>query len=331
MSKTFINLDATTHKRLAAAVLAKTQPRLVSFEESVWPVREALARRLAEAKNWSEAADVLAGIEVQPSSAGSGEYKLKITLETANMYLEANELDKAEKHVNKTHALLSQLPAELQKKPELLHEYHACWAKVSDRVGKFMDAALRYTEMSQLENQSDAGTMTRAVVCAILSSSVQRDRLLRSFRLDTNVRELPVYPFLEKIEFRRIIRADEAKEFQTFLSPHHVEVRADGVSAFEQAIMEHNLESMKYAYENISFDHLGEILGVSDAEAEKLAAKLIYDQRVQGYIDQVDRFVYFDNVSPSHDDPVSVWNANVISVSHRLNEVVETITKLVEQ
>ena len=85
MSKTFINLDATTHKRLAAAVLAKTQPRLVSFEESVWPVREALARRLAEAKNWSEAADVLAGIEVQPSSAGSGEYKLKITLETANM------------------------------------------------------------------------------------------------------------------------------------------------------------------------------------------------------------------------------------------------------
>ena len=194
-----------------------------------------------------------------------------------------------------------------------------------------MDAALRYTEMSRLENQSDAGTMTRAVVCAILSSSVQRDRLLRSFRLDTNVRELPVYPFLEKIEFRRIIRADEAKEFQTFLSPHHVEVRADGVSAFEQAIMEHNLESMKYAYENISFDHLGEILGVSDAEAEKLAAKLIYDQRVQGYIDQVDRFVYFDNVSPSHDDPVSVWNANVISVSHRLNEVVETITKLVEQ
>jgi len=155
--------------------------------------------------------------------------------------------------------------------------------------------------------------------------------LLRSFRLDTNVRELPVFPFLEKIAFRRIIRADEAKEFQAFLSPHHIEVRADGVSAFQQAIMEHNLVSMMRTYENISFDHLGEILGVSDAQAEKLAAKLIYDQRVHGYIDQVDRFVYFDNVLPSHDDPVSVWNANVISVSHRLNEVVETITKLVEQ
>jgi COP9 signalosome complex subunit 4 len=99
------------------------------------------------------------------------------------------------------------------------------------------------------------------------------------------------------------------------------------VSAFQQAIMEHNLESMMYAYENVSFDHLSEILGVSVAQAEKLAAKLICDQRVRGYIDQIDGFVYFDNVassSPHH--PVSDWNANVVSVSHRLNDIVETIT-----
>lgn len=95
-----------------------------------------------------------------------------------------------------------------------------------------------------------------------------------------NVRELFVYLFFEKIEFRCIIRVDEVKEFQIFLSLYYVEVRVDGVFAFEQVIMEYNLESMKYVYENISFDYFGEILGVSDVEVEKLVVKLIYDQCV---------------------------------------------------
>jgi len=86
-------------------------------------------------------------------------------------------------------------------------------------------------------------------------------------------------------------------------------------------MMEHNIVSMSKVYENIGFAQLGVLLGVSAAQAEKMAAKLISDGRLRGYIDQVDQYMYFQ----SETEPMDDWEKQVVDVSLKLNSIVERI------
>jgi PCI domain len=58
-----------------------------------------------------------------------------------------------------------------------------------------------------------------------------------------------------------------------------------------RAVIEHNLLSAGKVYENITFTELGRLLGISSRKAEKVAALMIVEARLQGYIDQIDGVV----------------------------------------
>ena len=321
LSKIFVSIDFDVHRELAEAVLRKTQPRLVSFAEQVWRVREDLATRLETAGRFSDAAEVMEAVD--SSSIERAVDKLHSAIKTASMFVKSNDLVKAEKYMNKTPAFLAEVPASDQTEA-VVHHYHTSWAEMLDRLGRFSDAAARHVEIARMEKYANWETLMRAAVCVLLApQGPQRSRLLQAMYNDEHYAKLAIFPFLEKVCLDRILRANEVQELQKFFSAHHLEVRADGLSSLQRAMIEHNLVSMSGVYENIGFDQLGELLGVSDVQAEKMVAKLITDNRLSGRIDQVDRFVYFDRRT----DPLVEWDEKVVDVSLRLNNIVDDIRK----
>lgn len=59
--------------------------------------------------------------------------------------------------------------------------------------------------------------------------------------------------------------------------------------------MLHNLSSARKIYTNISFKELGSLLEISPEKAEKAAANLIEEKRIDGFIDQVDHTIHFSH------------------------------------
>lgn len=52
-------------------------------------------------------------------------------------------------------------------------------------------------------------------------------------------------------------------------------------------MVEHNVLSASLLYQNIGFDQLATLLEISAERAEKVAAKMMMEERLQGSIDQV--------------------------------------------
>lgn len=106
----------------------------------------------------------------------------------------------------------------------------------------------------------------------------------------------------------RVLKPEEVKKFETTLLPHQLAVLPDGFtvlqryrfhfytyfSYFLSAVIEHNLLSASKLYNNISFEELGRLLGITAVRAEQIAAKMIGEQRMSGYIDQLASLVNFD-------------------------------------
>ena len=75
--------------------------------------------------------------------------------------------------------------------------------------------------------------------------------------------------------------------FSETLQPHQIATLADGSTVLDRAVTEHNLLSASKLYKNISFSELGSLLGIDANKAEKVAARMITEERMQGSIDQV--------------------------------------------
>ncbi|MBE7179830.1 MAG: PCI domain-containing protein, partial [Terriglobus roseus] len=99
---------------------------------------------------------------------------------------------------------------------------------------------------------------------------------------------------LEKIFLDRLLGADEVRAFAARLADHHLARTADGSTVLDKAVLEHNLLAASRLYANMQLDALGELLGVDADKAEAYAAQMIGEGRVAGYIDQVDRFIFFE-------------------------------------
>lgn len=61
----------------------------------------------------------------------------------------------------------------------------------------------------------------------------------------------------------------------------------------DRAMRLHNLSAASLMYQNITFESLGNLLGISAEDAETMAAKMISEGRIQATIDQVDGVLDF--------------------------------------
>ena len=63
------------------------------------------------------------------------------------------------------------------------------------------------------------------------------------------------------------------------------------MTVLARAVIEHNLLSASKLYNNIFIPELGTLLGIDPTKAEKVAARMISEERLHASIDQVENIV----------------------------------------
>ncbi|PRQ53449.1 putative proteasome component (PCI) domain, ubiquitin-conjugating enzyme/RWD [Rosa chinensis] len=222
----------------------------------------------------------------------------------------------AEAFINKASFLVSSSQHEV-----LNLQYKVCYARILDLKRKFLEAALCYYDISQIEKRQigdeeiaeDAleQALSAAVTCTILAAAgPQRSRVLATLYKDERCSKLKVYPILQKVYLERILRKPEIDAFAEELKPHQKALLPDNFMVLDRAMIEHNLLSASKLYTNISFDELGTLLGIEPPKAEKIASRIIYEDRMRGSIDQVEAVIHFEDDT----EELQQWDQQVNSV-----------------
>ena len=78
----------------------------------------------------------------------------------------------------------------------------------------------------------------------------------------------------------------QVEAFAATLATHQKATLEDGSTVLDRAVIEHNMLATSKLYANISFDQLGLLLGIDAAKAERMAASMLMEKRLNGFIDQ---------------------------------------------
>eukprot|EP00199_Chlamydomonas_sp_CCMP681_P002109 CAMPEP_0119103228 /NCGR_PEP_ID=MMETSP1180-20130426/1720_1 /TAXON_ID=3052 ORGANISM="Chlamydomonas cf sp, Strain CCMP681" /NCGR_SAMPLE_ID=MMETSP1180 /ASSEMBLY_ACC=CAM_ASM_000741 /LENGTH=388 /DNA_ID=CAMNT_0007087677 /DNA_START=29 /DNA_END=1195 /DNA_ORIENTATION=+ len=315
-------MPADVHKATAAYALEKLQPRVVSFEDSAIKLREDLASALEREEEWAKAAHTLAGIDLDTGTRNLDPiYKLSKHIKIAMLFLEDDDPVNAEVYIKKASALIS-----LCKDPAQELQYKTCYARVLDAKRRFVDAALRYYELScagarvqQIDNDDMENALNQAITCTILAAAgPQRSRMLATIYKDERAERLDVYPFVERVYLERILRREEVEKFAQTLRPHQRATLPDGSTVLQRAVMQHNLLAASKLYNNISLQELGSLLGVTPDKAEGMAADMILEGRLVGLVDQVDGSIRFDD----QQEALHLWDTQIQGACNKLNDII---------
>jgi COP9 signalosome complex subunit 4 len=134
-----------------------------------------------------------------------------------------------------------------------------------------------------------------ATICTILAAAgQQRSRMLATLYKDERCQQLSCFNILEKMYLDRLIKRTELTEFETLLQAHQKALTADGSTILEHAVIEHNLLAASKLYNNITFEGLGALLEIAPNKAERIASRMITEERMNGHIDQIDSVVHFE-------------------------------------
>jgi len=280
-----------------------------------------LADFYARNEDFILAAQALAGIPLD--SAGrqlSTEYKVNIYVRIAQYYLEEEESVQAEIYIKRAAQFTQDV-----KDPQLLLRFKSCLARIQDHKRLFLEAALKYHELSQIVSEGERlDALKLAVTCAILAKAgPQRSRVLANLYKDDRSAKLDIFSVLEKMYLERVIRKSEVQLFKEGLAVHQMADLSDGYKVHEKAIIEHNLLAASKIYLNITFDELGGLLEISPQQAEKVAARMIVEERLKGTIDQVDRLLYFQTSTDTH----QLWDTRIEAACSTVNAVMEVLSK----
>jgi len=328
ISRTLLQVFATSLRELPSEVqkavghytLDKIQPRVVAFEEQVSIIRIQVAKIYEKEENWREAAKILIAIPLDSGQRFlSPEEKVEIYIKIARLYLEDEESVQAEAYINRAAELIPKVNDQ-----ELKISYKACFARILDYKRTFLKAAVHYYELSQIVNEGERkAALQFAITCAILAKAgPQRSRQLATLYKDERSTDLEIYPILEKMFLERVLRKSEVDKFAQTLKPHQMAILNDGSTVLDRAVMEHNLLSASKLYNNITFAELGSLLEISPEKAEKVAARMMSEERMKGSIDQIDQLIQFENAGEN----ITVWNAHIENVCHHANNIIEVIT-----
>ncbi|KAI3733270.1 hypothetical protein L1987_64490 [Smallanthus sonchifolius] len=226
---------------------------------------------------------------------------------------------------------------------------NVCYARILDLKRKFLEAALRYYDISQIEKRQigdevideDAleQALAAAVTCTILAAAgPQRSRVLAT---------------LYKVYLERILRKPEIDAFSEELKAHQKALSPDNFTVLDRAMIEHNLLSASKLYTNISkrdmgkvscimklcnissianslfpickisFDELGTLLGIAPHKAENIASRMICEDRMRGSIDQVEAVIHFED----DNEELQQWDQQVFGLCQALNDVLDSMAK----
>ncbi|KAF8309340.1 hypothetical protein DL93DRAFT_2063025 [Clavulina sp. PMI_390] len=301
------------------SVLKVVSPRGVTFDEQANAFRNQLADILEAQEEWKEAAETL--IKLNMDSNYTDEDKLKVYIRVVRLFLEEEESGLAETYYGRAAVLIH---STTDKTLQL--QYKLCQARLADFTRKFVDAALRYHELSwigDIDEEERLQALSAAVTCAVLApAGPNRSRMLANLYRDERSAGLTHFNILTKMYLDQIIRPAEIKGFEETLRPHQlariaqsagdkknvaaydnemtdgepVSTRTGPATVLDRAVLEHNLLSCSKIYTNITFIGLGSLLDLTPAAAETMARRMIEQKRLKASIDQVERLIVFEDV-----------------------------------
>lgn len=322
-------LEPDSQKEVAHYALTQIQPRVVSFEEQVVVIREKLAELYESEQQWSRAAQMLSGIDLDSGIRMLDDTnKLSKCVQIARLYLEDDDAVNAEAFINKASFLVTNSNQEV-----LNLQYKVCYARILDLKRKFLEAALRYYGISQIEQRQIGDeeidenaleqALSAAVTCTILAGAgPQRSRVLATLYKDERCLKLKIYPILQKVFLERILRKPEIDAFAEELKPHQKALLPDKSTVLERAMIEHNLLSASKLYTNISFEELGTLLGIDPRKAEKIACRMICEDRMRGSIDQVEAVIHFEDDT----EGLQQWDQQIAGLCQALNDILDSMS-----
>ena len=309
---------------ICESLVSGISTRLVSFEEPVSVLREFWADLLEADEEYEEAARVLEGIVLDsPHRQVKTHYKVGILVRIASLWLLEDDYGRAEEKIHKAANMIKD--KEVREDPILNLKYKSCFAQISDFKRKFLDAASKYYELSHLIGDKDQqnDSLLFAIICAVMAEAgPKRSRILATLYKDERAAKLPLFSILEKSFLDRIIRKDEVALFENELKPHQKGRTLDGFySLLEWAVIQHNLLAASKLYNNIGFEALGGLLGITALEAEQTASKMIAEERLAGQIDQIDKIIYFATDSSL----LNLWDMHIQSACDAVNAIMDQI------
>uniref|UniRef100_A0A7S0VKD4 COP9 signalosome complex subunit 4 n=1 Tax=Hemiselmis tepida TaxID=464990 RepID=A0A7S0VKD4_9CRYP len=339
------SLPQAQRRELGQLALQKLKARLSSFEEPFSIVSEKMADILQADEDWAGAASVLSQIPLTSSQRNiSDDYKAKMYVRIAMLYLEAEDEVAADTFVGRSHALVGKSDF---TNLEVKFQHQACRARIYDAKRKFQDAARHYYDLSQVGKatviacmgeeaaaqqgdldrvieQQNLEALSKAGVCAILApAGPERSRLLAMLCKDERSSKLPMFPMLKKIYLERVIRAPEIEQFQKLLKPHQMAMTSDGLTVLQKAMIEHNLFAAAHMYNNITFEELGFFLHLSADRAEGIARGMLLENRIPGSIDQIEGMIYFSSADSTQ--RVKQWDAYIAGACMSVNDITQYI------
>lgn len=322
-------LEPDSQKEVAHYALTQIQPRVVSFEEQVVVIREKLAELYESEQQWSRAAQMLSGIDLDSGIRMLDDTnKLSKCVQIARLYLEDDDAVNAEAFINKASFLVTNSNQEV-----LNLQYRVCYARILDLKRKFLEAALRYYGISQIEQRQIGDeeidenaldqALSAAITCTILAGAgPQRSRVLATLYKDERCSKLKIYPILQKVFLERILRKPEIDAFAEELKPHQKALLPDKSTVLDRAMIEHNLLAASKLYTNISFDELGTLLGIDPRKAEKIASRMICEDRMRGSIDQVEAVIHFEDDT----EGLQQWDQQIAGLCQAVNDILDSLS-----
>jgi COP9 signalosome complex subunit 4 len=163
--------------------------------------------------------------------------------------------------------------------------------QVSDSKRDYTNAAQGYYNLSTvagLAPEEAHKLFDLGLVCAILApSGPRKDRNLALILKDERVKVSEHFDLVNKFATGSVIKPSQTKKFEAKLQVHQQIRFSDGYTSLDKALIEHNMRVLSKIYLNITFEELGNFLGISSDQAETIIAKMIGEQRVTGKLDQI--------------------------------------------
>ena len=216
-------------------------------------------------------------------------------------------------------------------------------------------------QFEDVEDAELLEALSKAVRCVVLApAGPQRQRAMGMLYQDSRTSALSSFPILEAMYMGRFVSQEVAAVFEKTLLNHHRKVRhEDQMTLLQYALIEHNVLAASNLYHNISFKSLGALLGVStervrpcrvfflllvflgcrlrlscvcvfcpisppvSIQAERIATKMISEDRIQGVVDQLEGVLEFSREA----EQLLSWDDQIEHVCLEVNKVAEAIVR----
>lgn len=310
----------------------KSHPLKTTFDETDYVARYAVFNYNKECNDFKCAAESLCNLNLDSTvKRYTVEQKTDILVTCAEAFLQDEANDSAEMMCAKAARLIS----DVENNTALLLRFRVIRAKVDDANRKFVEAARQYHELSNtvilnIPTDEKLQLLGLAVTCAVLGrAGPQRSRILGLIYKDDRLKDLGSISgykshtsVLTKMYTERLLFTDELTTFEESLAAHQRAITSEGWTIVEKAVIEHNMLAASHVYDNINFSQLAAILRLDQAQAEKVAAKMVTEGRLMATIDQTEELLMF----ASDTRPLQSWDDRIRDVCSLVTDTVDKIT-----